>query len=57
MTTTTPPARPRTQTPALPVRPRPLWERGQLFQEPAFAAELDLLEDEDDDESDGIITS
>lgn len=51
MTTTTPSARPRTRTPAMPVRPRPLWERDDLFQEPAFPEELALLEDEDDDQN------
>lgn len=37
-----------------PIRPRPLWERGDLFQEPVYAAGLELLEDEDaDDAGDG----
>jgi hypothetical protein len=42
--TTTIPAPP----PVRPVVPRPLWERGALFQEPAFAAGLDLLEDDEE---------
>lgn len=50
MTTSTPPARP--VGPARPITPRPLWERDQIFQEPAYAAGLMLLED-DDDESEG----
>lgn len=34
--------------------PIPLWERGQLFREPAYAPGLELLEDESesDDEDD-----
>jgi hypothetical protein len=50
MTTTTPSARPRTQTPALPVRPRPLWERDRLFLEPDLPERLDVTEDEEDAE-------
>lgn len=44
--TTTIPAPP----PARTVVPRPLWERGKLFQEPAFAPGLDLFEDDEEDE-------
>lgn len=47
MTTTLP-----APAPARPVVPRPLWERGALFQEPAFAAGLDLLEDDDEEDGD-----
>lgn len=39
-----------------PVTPRPLWERHALFQEPVYAAGLELLEDdsgEDDALQDG----
>lgn len=46
--TTTIPA--RTPAPVRPIVPRPLWERGQLFQEPDFPEGLDLLEDEDDED-------
>lgn len=38
--------------PPLPVRPivpRPLWERRELFQEPAYAEGFGPLEDEDDE--------
>jgi hypothetical protein len=38
--------------PARPIVPRPLWERDRLFQEPAYADGLVLIED-DDDESEG----
>jgi hypothetical protein len=39
--------------PARPIVPRPLWERHQLFQEPAYAEGLALLEDDDtEDDSD-----
>ncbi|MCX4885948.1 hypothetical protein [Streptomyces sp. NBC_00847] len=38
--------------PARPIVPRPLWERDRLFQEPAYADGLVLLED-DDAEDDG----
>jgi len=50
MPTTTMPGRPA--PPAQPTRPRPLWERHQLFQEPKFPEGLTLLEDdtEEDDE-------
>jgi hypothetical protein len=41
MTTTAP------APPARPIIPRPLWERGDLFQEPAYASGLELLEDDD----------
>ena len=34
-------------TPDLPIVPRPLWERDQLFQEPAYAEGLALIEDDD----------
>jgi len=50
MTTTTPPARP--VAPARTITPRPLWERHQLFQEPAYADGLLLLEDDDQDDGD-----
>jgi hypothetical protein len=50
MTTTTPPARPHTAAPPPPVRPRPLWERDDLFQEPSFPEGLGLIEDEDDED-------
>ncbi|MEV5915797.1 hypothetical protein AB0M00_43810 [Streptomyces chartreusis] len=36
--------------PARPIVPRPLWERDALFQEPVYAAGLELLEDDSDDE-------
>nr|WSZ21218.1 hypothetical protein OH837_49110 [Streptomyces canus] len=36
--------------PARPIVPRPLWERHQLFQEPAYPAGFDLLEDDDQDD-------
>lgn len=36
--------------PAQPIVPRPLWERHQLFQEPAYADGLALLEDDEDDD-------
>jgi len=43
--------------PARPIVPRPLWERRDLFQEPAYAEAFGPLEDEDDDlEDDAIIT-
>lgn len=41
MTTTAP------APPARPIVPRPLWERHQLFQEPALPDGLELLEDDD----------
>jgi hypothetical protein len=44
--TTTLPAPP----PARQIVPRPLWERGDLFQEPAFPEGLVLIEDEDDED-------
>ena len=50
MTTTTPPA--HATAPARTITPRPLWERHQIFQEPAYADGLVLRED-DDDESEG----
>jgi hypothetical protein len=36
---------------ARPIAPRPLWERHQLFREPALPEGLELLEDQD--EADG----
>lgn len=45
MTTTTPSA----PAPARPIVPRPLWERHQLFQEPAWPEGLALLEDDEDE--------
>jgi hypothetical protein len=47
MTTTTPPA--RAATPARPITPRPLWERHQLFREPAYPEGLGPIEDDEDD--------
>lgn len=43
-----------TGAPALPVRPRPLWERHKLFLEPDLPEIPGDLEDEEDE--DGIIT-
>lgn len=48
MTTTTPPA--PAAAPARPIVPRPLWERHDLFQEPAYPEGLGLLEDDDQDD-------
>lgn len=45
--TQTPPAR---RSVPRPITPRPLWERDQLFQEPAYALGLALVEDDDEDE-------
>ncbi|MFG2276745.1 hypothetical protein ACGFNY_44180 [Streptomyces chartreusis] len=43
---------------ARPIVPRPLWERHDLFQEPAYAPGLELLEDDSDDEDgEPIITA
>ncbi|MCL8016935.1 hypothetical protein [Streptomyces sp. AS02] len=39
--------------PARPIIPRPLWERDALFQEPVYAAGLELLEDDSDDAEGG----
>jgi hypothetical protein len=50
MTTTAP------APPARPIVPRPLWERRDLFQEPAYPEGLGPLEDEDEDQDDAIIT-
>lgn len=36
--------------PARPIVPRPLWERHALFQEPVYAAGLEPLEDDSEDE-------
>lgn len=46
MTTTIP------APPARPITPRPLWERRDLFQEPAYAEGFGPLDDEDDDPED-----
>jgi hypothetical protein len=43
MTTTTP------VPPARPIVPRPLWERGDLFREPAWPDGTEPLEDDADD--------
>lgn len=48
MTTTTPPTHAAEPTQA--ITPRPLWERHQLFQEPAYPEGLGLLEDDDEPE-------
>lgn len=52
MKTTTLPANclPGALAPARPIVPRPLWERQDLFQEPAFAEHL-AFEDGDEDDS------
>lgn len=40
--------------PTQPIVPRPLWERHTLFQEPAYAPGLELLEDDSEsDDEDG----
>lgn len=44
MTTTLP-----TPAPARPIVPRPLWERGDLFREPAYPDGFGPLEDDDED--------
>ena len=51
-TTTTPPA--HATAPSRAITPRPLWERHQLFQEPAYPAGLLLLEDDDQDDDDTV---
>lgn len=38
---------------ARPIVPRPLWERGALFQEPVYAPGLELLEDDDTEGNEG----
>jgi hypothetical protein len=55
MTTTTVPVDrlPGALAPAQPIVPRPLWERHQLFQEPAYADGLVLLDDNDEEDGDG----
>jgi hypothetical protein len=55
-TTAQPPA--RASEPAWPIVPRPLWERHDLFQEPVYAAGLEPLEDDSEDEDgEPIITA
>ena len=49
MTTTAPQARPA--LPARPIVPRPLWERHDRFQEPAWPEGFELLEDDEEDGS------
>jgi len=46
MTTTTPTA----PAPARPIVPRPLWERSDLFREPAYPEGSEPLEDEGEED-------
>jgi hypothetical protein len=45
MTTTTPTA----PAPTRPIVPQPLWERSDLFREPAYPEGSEPLEDDEDD--------
>lgn len=50
-TTTVPATRvPGALAPARPIRPRPLWERDDLFKAPVFPDGLTLIEDDDEDD-------
>ena len=49
---TTTPTAPAPSRPARPIVPLPLWERRDLFQEPAYAEGCGPLEGEDDEGED-----